>query len=408
MKQRRALAFILVTVILDVLSLGLIIPVLPAIVLGFMAGDTAGAAEIFGLFATVWGLMQFLCSPLLGAISDRYGRRPVILISCLGLGLDYMFMAVAPSLTLLFIGRIISGITAATLTTSYAFIADVTPPNDRARTFGLVGMGFSLGFIVGPTLGGLLGGLDARLPFWVAAAACLINAGFGWFVLPESLPPERRMAFSWRRANPIGALRLLATRLELMGLTAVNFLGQLAHHVLTSVFVLYAAYRYGWGEVNVGLVLGFVGVCSAVVQGILVGPAVERLGERRSLLVGLLLGALGMAIFGWAPNGGWFCLGVPVMTLWGIAGAASLSVMTRLVSPSEQGQLQGANTSMTSIAGLIGPGLFTLTFAYFIAHKPGGMDLPGGAFLLAAVVLLIALPIAWATTRKQPPGDPPR
>jgi multidrug resistance protein len=273
MNARRALVFILCTVTLDMLGLGLIIPVLPKIVLGFMGGDTASAAEVFGLFATVWGLMQFFCSPLLGALSDRFGRRPVILVSCLGMGLDYVFMAVAPSLTLLFIGRVVSGITAATVSTSFAYIADVTEPKARAKAFGLIGMGFSLGFILGPAIGGLLGGLDERLPFWVAAGACFLNVAFGWFVLPESLPADRRMAFSWKRANPIGALRLLASHIELLGLSAVNFLGQLAHQVLPSVFVLYAGYRYGWGETAVGLTLAFVGACSGVAQGLLVGPA---------------------------------------------------------------------------------------------------------------------------------------
>jgi len=303
MTSRRAIAFIFCTVTLDVLALGLMIPVLPRIVLGFMGGDTAGAAEMFGAFATVWALMQFFFSPLLGVVSDRYGRRPVILISCLGLGLDYIFMAVAPTLTLLFVGRVISGITSATIGTSFAYIADVTPANERARAFGLVGMSFGLGFVVGPAIGGLLGSLDPRLPLWAAAAACLINAGFGWFVLPESLPPEKRMAFTWKRANPVGSFRLLAAHRELLGLAAVNFLGQLAHQVLPAIFVLYAAYRYGWGETNVGLTLAFVGVCSAAVQGALVGPVVARLGERATLLLGLLCGALGMAIYGLAPTG---------------------------------------------------------------------------------------------------------
>src|ERR1043166_4887635 len=216
MHIKRALAFIFCTVALDVLALGLMIPVLPKIVLGFMGGDTAAAAEVFGVFATAWGLMQFLCSPLLGALSDRYGRRPVILISCLGLGLDYVFMAVAPSLTLLFIGRIISGITAATISTAFAYIADVTPADGRAKAFGVVGVAFGLGFVVGPAIGGLLGGLDPRLPFWLSAAACVANAAFGWFVLPESLPRDRRMAFDWKRANPIGALRLLFSHRQLI------------------------------------------------------------------------------------------------------------------------------------------------------------------------------------------------
>ena len=402
MNSRRALAFIFCTVTLDVLALGLMIPVLPRIVLGFMGGDTAGAAEMFGAFSTVWALMQLFFSPLLGVVSDRYGRRPVILISCLGLGLDYMFMAVAPSLALLFVGRMISGITSATIGTSFAYIADVTPENERARAFGLVGMAFGLGFVVGPAIGGLLGSLDPRLPLWASAAACLINAGFGWFVLPESLPPEKRMAFAWRRANPIGSFRLLATHRELLGLAAVNFLGQLAHQVLPAVFVLYAAYRYGWGETNVGLTLALVGACSAVVQGALVGPVVARHGERATLLLGLLCGALGMAIYGLSPTGLLFLVGVPTMALWGLSGPAIMGLMSRLVSPSEQGQLQGANTSLSSVAGLIGPGIFAVTFSGLLEQ------LPGAAFDLAALILLGACAVAWMVTRRRPAYAPPR
>ena len=399
MNARRALAFIFCTVTLDVLALGIMIPVLPTIVLGFMDGDTAGAAKMFGLFATVWGLMQFLCSPLLGALSDRYGRRPVILISCLGLGLDYIFMAIAPSLTLLFVGRIISGITAATISTAFAYIADVTPPDGRAKAFGLVGMAFGLGFVLGPAIGGLLGGLDPRLPFWVSAAACLINAAFGWFVLPESLPPERRMAFEWKRANPVGSLNLLRSQRQLLGLATIDFIVNVAHQVLPSVFVLYAAYRYGWDETTVGLTLAFVGICSAIVQGLIVGPAVTWLGSRRALIAGLLFGGLGMVIYGLAPSGPWFWLGVPVMSLWGITGPTIMDMMSRKVSPSEQGQLQGANSSSRSVAGLLGPAIFTATFAWLIHW------LPGAPFLLAALLLVAAAAVAWVVTAPTPGAD---
>jgi DHA1 family tetracycline resistance protein-like MFS transporter len=396
MNARRALAFIFCTVTLDVLALGIMIPVLPTIVLGFMEGDTAGAAEVFGVFATVWGLMQFLCSPLLGALSDRYGRRPIILISCLGLGLDYIFMAVAPSLTLLFIGRIISGITAATISTAFAYIADVTAEDGRAKAFGVVGMAFGLGFVLGPAIGGLLGGLDPRLPFWISAAACLINAAFGWFVLPESLPPERRMAFAWARANPLGALRLLGSHRQLLGMAVVDFIVNVAHQVLPSVFVLYAAFRYGWDETAVGLTLAFVGICSALVQGLVVGPATAWLGSRGALIAGMLCGCFGMVIYGLAPSGPWFLLGVPVMALWGLVGPTVMDMMSRKVSPSEQGQLQGANSSSRSVAGLLGPAIFTATFAWLLHW------LPGAPFLLSALLLVAAAAVAWIVTAPTP------
>lgn len=402
MYPQRALAFIFCTVMLDVLSLGVMIPVLPTIVLGFMAGDTAGAAEVFGVFATAWGLMQVLFSPLLGALSDRFGRRPVILISCLGLGLDYIFMAIAPSLTLLLVGRIVSGITAATISTSFAYIADVTTADNRARAFGIVGVAFGVGFILGPAIGGLLGGLDPRLPFWVSAAACLINAAFGWFVLPESLPPEKRMAFAWKRATPLGSLALLRSHRQLVGLASVDFLANLAHQVLPSVFVLYAAYRYGWDETAVGLTLAFVGACSALVQGLLVGPIVGAIGPRRTLVAGLLTGGLGMAIYGLAPSGTWFLVGVPVMALWGISGPAAMAMMSRRVSESEQGQLQGANSSVRSLASLLGPGLFTASFAWFLGL------LPGAPFVLAAFLLTAAAALSWLVTTTPRSGVPPR
>lgn len=402
MSPRRALAFIFCTVTLDVLALGLMIPVLPRIVLGFTGGDTAGAAEMYGLFSTVWALMQFLFSPLLGVLSDRFGRRPVILISCLGLGLDYIFMALAPSLTLLFIGRTISGITSATISTGFAYIADVTPEQERAKAFGLVGVSFGLGFVVGPAIGGLLGSFDPRLPFWIAAGASLVNAAFGWFVLPESLPPERRMAFAWKRANPIGAFRLLGTQRRLLGLAVSEFLGNLAHQVLPSIAVLYVAHRYGWDETAIGLIFALVGICSAVVQGTLVGPVVAKLGERYTALVGLVFGALGMAVYGLAPTGPLFLIGVPVMSIWGLSGPAIMGLMSRLVSPSEQGHLQGANASIMSVAGLLGPGIFALSFSLWLDR------LPGAAFDLAALILLAALTVAWLATRTPPSDAPPR
>ncbi len=400
MNQKRALTFIFCTAALDILALGMMIPVLPRLILDFQGGDAATASKTIGVFMTVWGLMQFLFSPLLGALSDHAGRRPIILISCLGLGLDYVFMALAPSLGWLFVGRVISGITSATLGTCFAYIADVTPPDDRAKAFGLIGGAFGLGFVVGPALGGLMGILDPRLPFWASAAACLVNAGFGWFILPESLPPERRMAFAWKRANPLGSLRLLGRHVELWGLATVGFLGNFAHQVLPSVFVIYAGYRYGWGPGMVGLTLAMVGVASAIAQGLLVGRIIAWLGERWTLIGGMSAGCVGMLIYGLAPTGYLFWIGVPIMGLWGLASPASQSLMSRRVGHDEQGQLQGANSSLMSIANIIGPGVFAWTFAYFLK------DTPSAAWLLAAVFLAASAIVAWLATRPRPDDVP--
>lgn len=396
-----ALAFILVTVALDILALGIIIPVLPRLVVDFLHGDTAYGAEILGLFGTVWAFMQFLAGPILGSLSDRVGRRPVILLSNFGLGLDYVLMALAPNLGWLFVGRVISGITAASITTSFAYIADVTPAEKRSQAFGMIGAAFGIGFIIGPAIGGLLGNLDPRLPFWFAAGFSLLNFAYGCFVLPESLPRARRSSFSWLRANPVGSLKLLRSHPELLGLAAVSFLANLAHEALPAAFVLYAGYRYHWDQGMIGLTLAGVGVCSAVVQGGLIGPIVKHLGERRALMFGLIAGTVGFATYGLAETGTLFWIGVPIMSCWGIAGAATQGLTSRRVGPGEQGQLQGALQSVRGIAGLIGPGLYTLSFAYAIGagadwHQPG---LP---YLIGSLFLALALVIAWAVTRPQP------
>jgi MFS transporter, DHA1 family, tetracycline resistance protein len=393
-----ALAFILVMVALDCMAIGIIIPVLPKLVESMAGGNTAQAAEIYGIFGTAWGLMQFVFSPILGALSDRYGRRPVLLVSTLGLGLDYVLMALAPTLMWLFVGRIISGITAANFSTANAYIADVTPPEGRASAFGLVGAAFGIGFVLGPALGGIMGDLDPRLPFWVAAVLSLANAAYGYFVLPESLPPERRMGFSWARANPIGSLRLLSRHRELLGLAGVAFLYHLAHVVLPAVAVLYTSYRYGWDGKTMGLTLAAVGVASGVVQAGLIRPTLRWLGERTTLIVGLLFGVAGFAIYGLATTSPGFWAGIPVMALWGLGGAAAMGIMSRLVSGSEQGQLQGANSSLMALAGLLGPYLFSYVFARSIAAD-APWHLPGAPFLLAAAMLLAATALAWWTTK---------
>jgi DHA1 family tetracycline resistance protein-like MFS transporter len=392
-----ALAFIFALVVVDVIAMGVVIPVLPKLVESFKGGDTAAAAEVYGVFGTAWALMQFLAMPILGALSDRFGRRPVILISCFGLGLDYFLMALAPNLAWLFVGRVISGITAASFSTAFAYIADVTPAEKRAAAFGVVGAGFGLGFTLGPALGGVLGGVDPRLPFWVAGGLALANAAYGFFVLPESLPKEKRAAFSWARANPVGSLRLLRSHRELYGIAAVLFLMQLSHVVFPAVTVLYMGYRYGWGEMAVGLVLAAVGVCSMIVQGGLIRPVVKRIGERRALGAGLAFGAAGLAIYGLAPTGAIFLAGIPVMALWGLAGPSAQALMSRRVDPSEQGQLQGATASLQAITGMIGPTLFTQVFAQSIA-KEADLHVPGMAFYVASALLVLAGIIAWRVT----------
>jgi len=387
--RRAAFAFVFITVLLDMFAIGIIIPVLPRLVEDFVGGDTAKAASIYGLFGTVWALMQFLFSPILGSLSDRFGRRSIILLSNFGLGLDYILMALAPSLTWLFVGRVISGITAASISTAGAYIADVTSPEQRAAKFGMLGAAFGAGFVVGPALGGLLGDISPRLPFWVAAGFSLANAMYGLFVLPESLPRERRVGFSWRKANPLGAFKLLRSHAELWGLACVSLLSNLAHVALPSVSVLYMGYRYNWDTRAVGFMLAGVGVASIIVQGFLVSRVVKKIGERRTMLVALVFGCIGFGVQGLAATGVVYVVGVIAMSLWGMMTPALQAVMTRLVGPTEQGQLQGANSSLLGIANMVGPFVFTQTFAFFIGtHR--NWHLPGAPFLLSSALLITA------------------
>lgn len=339
-KRSAAFVFIFIIILLDMMAIGLIMPILPKLVASFVNNDAAAAAEVFGLFGTVWALMQFFFSPLLGMLSDRFGRRPVVLFSTLGLALDYILMALAPSLAVLFVGRVISGITSANISTAMAYLTDITEPEKRAAVFGRVGAAFGAGFILGPAIGGLLGAVHPRLPFYVAALLGLANFLYGLFVLPESLPPDRRAAFQWSRANPIGALRLLGSTSTLMVLSIVYFIGQVAHVVLPSMYVLYASYRYGWDSASVGLALAIVGICAMVVQLGVVGPIVRRFGERTALIAGLSFGTIGFLITGLSPSGMMSLIGIPFLSLWGLANPATQALMTRFVAPNEQGRLQ--------------------------------------------------------------------
>lgn len=400
---RAAFAFVLVTVLLDMLALGVMVPVLPKLIIEFMGGDIAGAASIAGLFGFAWAAMQFVFSPVLGALSDRYGRRPVIILSNIGMGLDYVVMALAPSLWFLFAGRLLSGISSASSATAGAYITDITPPEKRAAQFGMLGAAFGFGFVVGPAMGGFLGAIDLRLPFWVAAGLSFANAVYGYFVLPESLPRERRSRFHWRMANPIGSLRLLKAKPILVGLAIAMFLERVAHDALPRVFVLYTDYRYQWGAATVGLALAAVGMAQVVVSGGLVGMTVKRVGERHTLLLGFMFGIVGFILYGFAPTGAWFMAGVPLVALGGLAGPAMQGLMTREIGTSDQGKLQGALASLQGVAGLIGPLLFTQTFA--LAIRPGGaFHLPGAPYLLAAVLVVIAMIAAIRVTGPRAPN----
>jgi DHA1 family tetracycline resistance protein-like MFS transporter len=371
---------------------------LPNLIIQFEGGNMAKAAAITGYFGFAWNLMQFLFLPVLGAWSDRFGRRPVILISCLGLGLDYIFMALAPSLKWLFVGRLISGITASNVSTAFAYITDVTAPEERAKKFGLLGAAFGLGFVVGPAVGGLLGQYNLRAPFWAAAVLSLANFLYGLLVLPESLPKEKRAKSAWHMANPLGSLALLRSHPELAGLSLVVLLYYLAHQALQNVFVLYTEYRYAWNTRSVGISLAVVGVCAMIVSGGLVGPYVKKFGERRSLVSGLFYGALGFAGFALAWRGWAVLASIPFIALWGVAGPAMQSLMSRRVDASSQGKLQGAVNSLRALTGMVGPLLFTQVFSAAISPT-ARLHLPGAPYYLASVLLLAAIATAIVVTR---------
>jgi DHA1 family tetracycline resistance protein-like MFS transporter len=399
---RAAFAFIFVTVLLDMLALGIIVPVLPKLIIQFEHGDMSMAATRTGIFAFVWAAMQFVFSPVMGALSDRFGRRPVVLLSNFGLGCDYLLMAVAPTLIWLFVGRVISGITAASFPTANAYIADVTPPEKRAAKFGILGAAFGLGFIIGPALGGLLGKYGLRYPFWAAAALSLANALYGFFILPESLPKDRRSAFDPRKANPLGALKLLSSHPQLLGLACAMFLYYNAHEALPSMFVLYTDYRYHWGTQLTGLALAGVGVGSTIVSAVLISLAIRKLGELRTLFTGLTCGVAGFFVFAVAPTTPFFFVGLPLLSLWGLSSPPMQALMSRRVDPSEQGQLQGALMSLFGVAGMIAPLVFTQIFSIAISPR-WGLHLPGAPYFLASALMVGSLLIAFSVLRKDAP-----
>lgn len=390
---RSALTFIFITLLLDVTGIGIIIPVIPKLIQHLTGGTVSEAAKVGGWLVFAFAVMQFLFSPVLGNLSDRYGRRPVLLSSLLGFGLDYLFLAFAPTIGWLFVGRLIAGITGASITTASAYIADVSKPEDRAQNFGLIGAAFGLGFIMGPLLGGVLGEYSHQLPFLAAAILTLLNVVYGYFVLPESLPMERRRPFSWKRANPVGSLRLLARYPVILGLVASLLFIYVAAHATQSTWSYYVMEKFSWTEKWVGYSLAAVGLLVALVQGVLIRRINPALGPKRSVYLGMLLYAVGFVLFAFASKG-WmmFAFLVPYC-LGGIAGPALQGIISGQVPSDEQGELQGALTSLMSLTSIVGPVLMTSLFSFYTS--PGApVYFPGAPFLLAALLTLISLGLA--------------
>jgi MFS transporter, DHA1 family, tetracycline resistance protein len=395
--RQPALGFIFVTLVLDILGIGLLIPIVPKLIESF-AGDISSASSTSAWLSASFALMNFVFAPILGSLSDKLGRRPVILASLLGSGLDYLLLAFAPNLGWFFLGRIISGITGASFSAATAYIADVSPPEKRAQNFGLIGAAFGLGFILGPLLGGLLSSYGLRVPFFVAAGLTLLNWLYGYFVLPESLKPQNRREFSWARANPIGSLLGLGRYPVVLGLVGSIFLANLAQNALQNTWVFYTGFRYNWNARDVGISLAVVGLTAAVVQGGLVRQIVPKLGERRSIVIGLAISAISFLLYGLASQG-WMIYVILVFgSIGGIGGPATQGLISRSVAPNEQGALQGSLSSLMSVVNLIGPLIFNNLFAFF-TRKDANPQIPGIAFYVSSGLLLGALAIAVAAFR---------
>ena len=428
-RRQAALGFIFATSLMDIIALGIMIPVLPNLVKEMSGGDMARAAIATGIFGSSWGIMQFFCSPIQGMLSDRFGRRMVLLISIFGMSLDYVFMALAPTLVWLYVGRIINGACSASFSTASAYIADISEPEDRAKNFGLIGAAFGVGFFVGPGLGGFLSDAETlrhvghalggqglsellvahhlRIPFYVAATMGAINWLYGLFILPESLPPERRAKqFQWARANPVGSLKLLRTHKDLFGMAGVVLLFNLAHSVLPSIFVLYVGHRFGWGPKQAGLMMMATGAVNIISQAFLIRPAVRRLGERGCLLVGLAGATLGFTLYALAPTPLVFLMAIPVFASTGLINPGLQGLMSRRVKPNEQGQLQGANSAIMGITSIIGPQLYTGLLAWAVLQE-AVLHLPGAPILVAAALVGLAYVLALNVAKPQPPAISP-
>lgn len=395
-KRNAAVGFIFITLLIDIIGFGIVIPVMPSLISHLKHVDISTASKYGSLLMFAYAVVQFICAPILGNLSDKYGRRPVLLFSLFGFGINYLFLALAPTYAWLFVGRIIAGITGASMTTGAAYIADISTAENRAKNFGMIGAAFGLGFIIGPVIGGLLGGFGTRVPFYVAAGLALLNWVYGYFVLPESLPKENRRPFEWKRANPIGSLLHLKKYPAISGLAVSILFVYIASHAIQSNWNYFTMYRFSWNERMVGMSLGVVGILVATVQGGLIRVINPWLGNEKSIYTGLALYAFGMLLFGLATQS-WmmFAFLIPYC-LGGIAQPALQAIMSEHVPANVQGELQGAITSLMSLAAIIGPLLMNNLFYYF-THGEAPVQLPGAPFLLAAVLMAASAIIAFRT-----------
>ena len=401
--KRRHAAFVYVTIFLDMLAFGIIGPILPKLIETIGNIGIARAALLVGIFGTAWAVMQFFFSPIFGVLSDRFGRRPLIILSNLGTALDYAIMALAPTLAWLFIGRLLSGITTASTTVAMAYIADSTKAEARAKAFGMVGAAFGLGFIVGPAIGGWLGAYDPRLPFWVAAGFGLLNFAYGLFVLPESLAPEFRSThIDWSKANPVGSLIFLRSHKNLFGISSIFFFTHLAHEIFPYVWVLYCMAAFSWSSPQIGASLALVGVISALSSTLLVSPAVKRFGERRVVIGGLVIAAISYFLFAQYQSAPIFLIGI-VVSAFAIYAAPLQALATHRVGPSHQGELQGAISTIRGLMMIIGPPLYTTIF-WLVTGPLGHRNLLGTPWLFAGLLTIMAIPLAIRATRDL--GDP--
>lgn len=409
MSPKLRLVVVLSVVYIDMLGIGLAFPVLPRLIEEFMGGNVSQASYIYGALAAAYSVMQFLFAPLVGALSDRFGRRPVILLALAGMGINYLVLAFAPSLWLFAVGRMIAGMLGATFTAAGAYLADVTPPEKRAQSFGLIGAAFGFGFITGPALGGVLGGIDLRLPFLVAAVLSAVDFAFAYFVLPESLAPENRKAVKLRQANPVGALREMSRYASVLGLIVIFVLAMFANRVAEMTWVLYTSYRFAWGPLETGLSLAAVGLMFVIGQGGLVRIIVPRLGEQRAILLGLGVSAVTTALYGFATQG-WMVYPIMVLGLfgWTIGAPAVQALMSRAVPANEQGLLQGALASMQNLTSIAGPPIWTGLFGFFVSSA-APVVVPGAAFFAAGGVFLVAMLLArrWFATLPVASAPPP-